>query len=1019
MNGPLQRPLHGIAIYNPDLLSKQELIAHFVARQPLLQRLLEDLRRGGQGGAAQHHLLLGQRGMGKTTLLRRLRFAIEDDAELNRYWLPLTFPEEQYNVVRLSDLYLNCIDALGDALEQIGRQEETKTLDEAVEALPDRDETRRAEGALAILMDHADRVGKRLVLLIDNLDLILERLKGDQWAIRELLSAESRLLLIGASAGAIEATYKYKEPFYDFFQVHELKGLNETETREVLLALSRQSNSVGVERILDEDPARIRTLHALAGGNPRTVVLLYSVLAQGTEGDVRSDLERLLDKCTPLYKARFESLPTQSQQVVDAMAIHWDPISAGELAAIVRLDTNAVSSLLNRLAQQGVVEKVAYHPASKTGFQIAERFFNIWYLMRASRRVRRRLIWLVEFLKLFYGRDQLQYHALRHLRRDRGANSDSRLQRAEYSLALAQVVDESPLRSALESTAMHSLMMDRDLRRKISSIIDLQSADASLKPLVTHHQWAAEFHEAISLAKVGWESWDPALFSKLLGGSFSLSPSEKMQIAAAIGEMPLNQYHHLTDSLKDELQHFSSLFGLVATEQLREAFRQGYIMKLHDVAGAEAAAIAFDASEMPAIAIAMDITNHGPSDARLNALKAALSGSQSSYPWLIWTRHTATSEEIEHACKQVARFAGDSAITWSNLANVLCTRLARYTDAEDAYRKAIELDPTWAFPWDELGDLLRDHLARYSEAEAAYRKAIEIDPTFAFSWYSLGGLLEIHFARYDEAEAAYRKAAEIDPTLVFPWHCLGRLLENHFTRYDEAEAAYRKATELAPTLVFPWHSLGDLLQHHLAQYPEAEAAYRKALELNPEDAAVWLDLGDLLEEHLARHDDAETAFRTATELDPSNVDAWNALALNRYLRTKVDDETEAAARRAVSLDREDQYALHTLALILVHRENWTEAASLARRLLGEATPEFLENAGGSLITFFQKAIRAGHAADSLKLLQDVGLVERWRPLVEALTAIAAGTKAHLHRVAPEIRQPAEQLIKELVPEGLP
>ncbi len=30
----------------------------------------------------------------------------------------------------------------------------------------------------------------------------------------------------------------------------------------------------------------------------------------------------------------------------------------------------------------------------KAAYQIAERFFNIWYLMRASRRVRRKLIWL-------------------------------------------------------------------------------------------------------------------------------------------------------------------------------------------------------------------------------------------------------------------------------------------------------------------------------------------------------------------------------------------------------------------------------------------------------------------------------------------------------------------------------------------------------------------------------------------------------------------------------------------------
>ena len=125
------------------------------------------------------------------------------------------------------------------------------------------------------------------------------------------------------------------------------------------------------------------------------------MFAQGISESVRTDLERLLDSCTPLYKSRFESLSAQAQQVVDALAVNWDPISSGELAQKVRVNVNTISSQLNRLTQLGVVEKVPYLK-SKAGFRIAERFFNIWYLMRASRRVRRRLIWLVEFLRLFY-----------------------------------------------------------------------------------------------------------------------------------------------------------------------------------------------------------------------------------------------------------------------------------------------------------------------------------------------------------------------------------------------------------------------------------------------------------------------------------------------------------------------------------------------------------------------------------------------------------------------------------------
>ena len=153
--------------------------------------------------------------------------------------------------------------------------------------------------------------------------------------------------------------------------------------------------------VIEHDPGRIQALRLLSGGNPRTLVLLFNLLAQGTEGDARSDLERLLDQITPLYKHRFEELPTQAQRVVDGLALGWDPMTARDLAHRIRLDVNLISAQLNRLVKQGVIEKVPLPGTSRTGFQLSERFFNIWYLMRASRRMRRRLIFLVEFLELF------------------------------------------------------------------------------------------------------------------------------------------------------------------------------------------------------------------------------------------------------------------------------------------------------------------------------------------------------------------------------------------------------------------------------------------------------------------------------------------------------------------------------------------------------------------------------------------------------------------------------------------
>ena len=147
----MKQPGAGVALaYNPDLLLRDDLIRGFVARQPLLERLLEDLRRESGQGAPQHHLILGQRGTGKTTLLRRLAFAIEDDASLNAVWQPLIFPEEQYNIADLGVFWLNCVDALSDALDRHGDTTAADELDAAVERIPKQPAARR-DAALALL----------------------------------------------------------------------------------------------------------------------------------------------------------------------------------------------------------------------------------------------------------------------------------------------------------------------------------------------------------------------------------------------------------------------------------------------------------------------------------------------------------------------------------------------------------------------------------------------------------------------------------------------------------------------------------------------------------------------------------------------------------------------------------------------------------------------------------------------------------------------------------------------------
>ena len=150
--------------------------------------------------------------------------------------------------------------------------------------------------------------------------------------------------------------------------------------------------------------------------------MTYQLLERRETSDVFADLEALLDKVSPYYKARVEDYVTAQQRaVIDAIALNWDPILSHDLSVKAGVEITTVSSHLNRLKRDGFIEEVATSGA-RAGYQIAERFLNIWYLMRHStRRTRQRLAGLAAFFARLYSAPELERMA--GLARDEEASS--------------------------------------------------------------------------------------------------------------------------------------------------------------------------------------------------------------------------------------------------------------------------------------------------------------------------------------------------------------------------------------------------------------------------------------------------------------------------------------------------------------------------------------------------------------------------------------------------------------------
>jgi tetratricopeptide (TPR) repeat protein len=402
-----------LTLFNPQSQKEEDFLAAFVARNDVLKFLLRQLLLQDPGQSAQHHLIVAPRGFGKTSLLRRVAIAIRTQPELQARFIALSFREEQYNVISLDVFWRNCLLSLQDVREDEGADDaELESIEATYQACAPRAALAREDQdggpARQAFEDRCHQLGRRPVLLVDNLDALLAGLSDNhQWALRRTLQQASGPVLLAASSRYREQTQDAAAAFFDFFRIQTLDRLHDAEVMTCLRTLASHRGAAGapVLQLLQRDPGRISALNTLAGGNPRTLGVLYRVLESHLSDDLLSQLAAMLDTFTGWYQARTEELPLQARAVFDALALHWAPLTAAGLAEATGLEVQTVSSQLTRLERQGFAEAVPLSTSGKgrSGYQVAERFFNIWYLMRnGPRRTRQQIKFLSVCLQAIY-----------------------------------------------------------------------------------------------------------------------------------------------------------------------------------------------------------------------------------------------------------------------------------------------------------------------------------------------------------------------------------------------------------------------------------------------------------------------------------------------------------------------------------------------------------------------------------------------------------------------------------------
>ncbi len=380
--------------FNPGMFQPdQGVVDQFVVRNRELDTVLEILQGNIESSSCQHVLIVAPRGRGKTMLLARVAAELRTDAEFSGFLLPVRFMEESHEIFDVADFWLETLFHL--ARESAASYPElARELRETHSDLSGHWRERAlGDRARAAVLNAAERIGRKLVLMVENLQTLCGSVDDDfGWQLRAALQSEPQIMMLASATSRFEGLDDAEEPFFELFRVIDLAPLTTEECR-------RLWNTVSRDRVSARD---IRPLEILTGGNPRLMVVVAGFSRHRSLRALMEELVRLIDEHTEYFRGHLEALPKSERRVYVAIMDLWQSSSAGEIAERARMDVRVASTMLGRLIDRGVVVPDRSISTKKRLYSAAEPLYSIYYKLRRERDEAAVVESLIRFMVAFY-----------------------------------------------------------------------------------------------------------------------------------------------------------------------------------------------------------------------------------------------------------------------------------------------------------------------------------------------------------------------------------------------------------------------------------------------------------------------------------------------------------------------------------------------------------------------------------------------------------------------------------------
>lgn len=381
---------------------------NFIVRLAEFEIITSSLLDKKANDPLQHELILGRRGSGKSTLMKRMEIEINENKKLNKKYIAINLAEEQAGIYRLFDLWEHVIEELKHQL-----QIEVVSKDYAGFS-NNQDYTRYL---YQVINELCAKHKKRIVLLLDNFDRIVENFTDDGNLLRETLINYNDIQIIAASTRMDEHFWRYDMPFYEFFRRHRLDALSREEIIKLLFHWSDVMQISKLRTFIDNNPGKIENIRLLTDGLPRTLQFFIQMVLQNEASNSYEYLKKIMDNVTPLYQERLNSLPAQLKKTVLEMAFIWEACTTKQLVEKVKMESKLVSANLKTLVEKGIADKIETSKKNHL-YRISERFFNMWLIItQGNPEQKRKAKWLSIFLENWYDGNDFKALTKEHIQK--------------------------------------------------------------------------------------------------------------------------------------------------------------------------------------------------------------------------------------------------------------------------------------------------------------------------------------------------------------------------------------------------------------------------------------------------------------------------------------------------------------------------------------------------------------------------------------------------------------------------